>query len=140
MYGLSRTLSTIMGIQNAMEKAMESQLNGSSTFNSGVFPPVNILEKDDFLHIISELPGVASEDISIEVKGRNLRISGRREIKYDEDASIHRVERMSGTFDRTLGLPYEVDNTKAEASFKDGLLTIKLPKAESEKARQIKIS
>ena len=140
MYGFSRTLNTIMNIQNALEKAMERQHNGLATYNSGVFPPINILEKDECLHIICELPGVASEDLNIEVKGRHLRISGKRKINYDENASIHRTERMSGTFDRTMGLPYEVNGANTAASFKDGLLSIELPKAESEKARSIKIN
>jgi len=140
MYGFSRTLNTIMNIQSALEKAMDEGFNNTSTFNSGVFPPINILEKEDKLHVISELPGVSSENLSIEIKGRHLRISGKRELKHEEDASIHRMERRGGSFDRTIGLPYKVDSSKAEASFENGLLTIELPKAESEKAQNIKIN
>jgi len=140
MYEFSRTLNTIMNIQSALERAMEGGLFGGTTFNSGVFPPVNILEKDETLHIICELPGVPAEDLNLEIKGRHLRISGSRKIDYDEKASIHRIERNSGNFDRTIGLPYEVDSSKTDASFKDGLLTVVLPKAESEKARKIAIN
>ncbi|PIE89477.1 MAG: heat-shock protein Hsp20 [Acidobacteria bacterium] len=140
MYGFSRTLNTIMNIQSALERAMEDGFSHTSTFNSGVFPPINILEKDERIHVISELPGVSSKDLNIEVKGRHLRIKGERELKYDDGASIHRMERKGGSFDRTIGLPYEVDSGKAEASFENGLLTIVLPKAESEKTQVIQIN
>jgi len=140
MYGLSRTLNTILNIQNALERAMDGRVDHSSTYQSGVFPPVNILEKDEVLHVICELPGVRSEDLDLEIKGRHLRIHGERKNNIDEHASIHRLERSNGAFDRTFGLPYEVDSNQAKASFTDGLLTIELPKAEAEKAKRISIN
>ena len=109
-----------------------------------VFPPVNIFEQgDDTIVIKSELPGIKKEDIDISIKEKMITISGIRKIREDKKASeysYHRKERPEGEFSRTLKLPYLVNNDKITADYHDGVLTIKLEKAEEAKSRKISIS
>ena len=72
-------------------------------------PPINLFQQgDDFVAII-ELPGVSKEDLDIQAKENTIRIAGRKSIKYGEGASVHRRERVSGEFDRSLTVPVEID-------------------------------
>ena len=72
--------------------------------------------------------------------GATLRIRGKKSIAYDEKASIHRRERSAGEFDRTLTLPDDVDAAKVSAQYRDGVLTLRLPRAESAKPRTVTIN
>jgi len=79
-----------------------------------------------------ELPGVDKNELKIEAKANTIRISGKK-IGYSDGASVHRRERISGEFDRTLSLPVEVDPNGIKAEYRDGLLALFLPRAESDK-------
>jgi len=112
---------------------------GSSMTGVGSFPPINIFQRgDDFVAIV-ELPGVDKNDLEIEAKENTIRISGRKKNKYDEDASVHRRERIWGGFDRTIQVPIQIDPDAVTAEFKDGMLALFIPRAESDKPRTIKI-
>ncbi len=106
----------------------------------GVFPPVNVLEDKDGLVIRLEVPGVPAENLTIESSGRTLTISGKRESDVPVGADEYLRERWSGEFSRSLQLPSYVDAAKAEASYKHGVLTIRIPKREELKPRQIEIT
>ena len=113
---------------------------GASTAGAGSYPPINIFQqKDDFVAVI-ELPGVDKDDLQIEAKENAVRISGRKSPQYDDKASVHRRERLFGVFDRTLSLPVEIDADGIRAEYRDGLLALFIPRAESEKPRTIKIN
>ena len=86
------------------------------------------------------MPGVKKEDLDIQVRGDTLRIQGKKTIAYDDGASVHRRERAAGQFDRTLTLPAEVDAAKVAAEYRDGVLTLRLPRAESAKPRTVTIN
>ena len=90
--------------------------------------------------LVAELPGVKKEDLDIQVRGDTVRIQGKKTIAYDESASVHRRERAAGQFDRTLTLPAEVDAAKVAAEYRDGVLTLRLPRAESAKPRTVTIN
>ena len=129
----------LFAIQRALDSRRASDWMGSSMTGVGSFPPINIFQRaDDFVAIVG-LPGVNKNDLEIEVKENTLRISGRKKIKYDEDASVHRRERIWGGFDRTIQVPIQIDPDAVTAEFKDGMLTLLIPRAESDKPRTIKI-
>jgi len=73
------------------------------------------------------------------VRGDTLRIQGKKTLAHDESASVHRRERSEGLFDRTLTLPAELDAAKVSAQYSDGVLTLRLPRAESAKPRTVAI-
>jgi HSP20 family protein len=104
------------------------------------YPAINIWAHEDGQYVSAEMPGVRVEDIDLNVSGDALTISGRRDsVEVPEGAHFHRKERDVGEFSRTIQLPYAVDAEKVEASFKDGVLNITLPKVEAKKPKQISI-
>jgi HSP20 family protein len=98
-----------------------------------------LFQQGDDILAIMELPGVDKDDLQIQAKANTIRISGRKNVGYSDDASVHRRERVSGEFDRTLSLPVELDPNGIKAEYRDGLLALFLPRAESDKPRSIKI-
>ena len=108
--------------------------------SAGVYPLTNLTEDKDNYYVRAELPGVKSDELDIQVTGKNLAISGERKIAAEEEgARYHRREREAGTFSRIIGLPDEVDTDKIDAKLKDGILTVVIAKAEVAKPRQITI-
>ena len=105
----------------------------------GVFPPANVFSDTDGTVVRIEVPGVAPQDLSIEAQDRTLVIRGKREPLSPEKGSFHRRERWSGEFSRSIQLPRDLDLGKAEASCKDGMLTVKVPKRAEARPRQIAI-
>lgn len=105
-----------------------------------VFPALNITEDSERYYVRAELPGIKADAISLEVKGRNLSISGERTIHTEgEGAKYHRRERDAGKFSRVIGLPGEIDPEKVEARMVNGVLTVAIAKAEAAKPRQITV-
>ena len=105
------------------------------------YPMVDIEEtKDDFV-IYAELPGVSKDDVKINLADDTLTLSG--EIKAPEnkeERKFHRVERSYGKFQRSFYVPMHIQSDKVKATFKDGILTVKLPKKEEVKPKEISIS
>lgn len=103
-------------------------------------PAVDIYETNEAIVLNAELPGVASEDISVEVKDNTLTLKGEKKFAREvKEESYHRVERAYGTFQRAFTLPGTVAQEKVKAQFKDGVLKITLPKVEEAKPKQIKV-
>jgi len=103
-------------------------------------PRVDIRETGDALLVQAELPGIAKKDIQLEVKESVLTISGERRYEKDvKEENVHRVERIYGNFSRSFSLPNNIDTNKVEASMKDGVLEIRLPKRDSAKPKAITI-
>ena len=105
----------------------------------GVFPPVNVFADKDGYVVKLEVPGVAPDNVAIETEGRTLTISGKREVPPPTEGSFHRRERGTGQFSRSFQLPADVDTSRAEASYKHGILTVRVPKKEEAKPRQIAV-
>ncbi|MGW8144960.1 MAG: Hsp20/alpha crystallin family protein [Anaerolineales bacterium] len=104
------------------------------------YPALNIWTNEDGQLVSAEMPGVRVEDIDINVDGYTLTIAGERSSdEVPENAVYLRRERGFGKFSRAIQLPFAVDASKVEATFKDGVLKISLPKVEAEKPRQISI-
>jgi len=112
-----------------------------SAVEEGVWlPAVDIRETDDAIFVEAELPGVKKEDVKVDIKDNVLTISGER--KYEKEVkeeNIHRMERVYGRFARSFTLPNNVDVDKVEARLEDGVLTIRLPKKESARTKEVKI-
>src|SRR6478736_2463981 len=100
------------------------------TAAGGSYPPVNIFQQgDDFIAVV-EVPGVSKDDLAIEVKENTIRISGRKAIDYGEGVSVHRRERLSGVFDRSIALPIDINPDAVRAEYHDGVLALFVPRAE----------
>ncbi|MGQ9701877.1 MAG: Hsp20/alpha crystallin family protein [bacterium] len=102
--------------------------------------PVDIAESSGAIEVRAEIPGVNKEDLKVTVEGDMLFISGERKKETEtKDKKFHRIERYYGKFSRTINLPYSVEADKVKASYKDGVLTITLPKPESVKTKEIEV-
>jgi HSP20 family protein len=107
---------------------------------SGVFPPINLSQDGDHFYVRAEVPGIKANELSISAVKNRLSIAGKREIQSEsEKVSYHRKERPEGAFNRSLTLPAELDVDRIEARYSDGILTLKLPKAEAAKPRLISV-
>jgi len=103
-------------------------------------PAVDLYEKDDYVMIKAELPGVDKNDINIDLKDRLLTLSGERtHEKETNEENYYRRERSYGKFQRTFTLPADVDSDQIKAEFKDGVLQIEIPKPEEKKAKKVTI-
>jgi HSP20 family protein len=100
---------------------------------------VNVFWDKDGWVVRFEVPGIAPETLAIESRGRSLTISGKREISAPAGGSFHRRERTGGEFSRSVQLPEDLDLSQAEATYKHGVLTIRVPKKEETKPRQITV-
>jgi HSP20 family protein len=126
-------------LQRALDAQLASDWLGAGTAGPGGFPPINIFQKgDDFVAVV-ELPGVDKKDLQIEASENTVRIAGKKTIQYKEGASVHRRERVAGTFDRSFTVPIEISGDGIQAEYRDGVLALFIPRAESQKPRTIKI-
>ena len=127
-------------LQRALDARIASDWIGRGTAAIGSFPPVNIFQKGEDLVAVVELPGIDKSDLEIEAKENTIRIRGRKAIAYGEQASVHRRERISGVFDRTLSVPIRIKPDGIRAEYRDGVLALFVPRAEADKPRSIKVS
>jgi HSP20 family protein len=136
----SDPFDVLLSLQRALEARRASDWLRDATTSMGSFPPINVFQQgDDFVAII-ELPGVSKENLDLQAKENTIRIAGRKSIKYGEGASVHRRERVSGEFDRTLTVPVEIDPNGIKAEYRNGVLALFIPTAEKAKPRSIKIT
>ena len=136
----SDPFEALFGLQRALDSRIASDWMGRGTAASGSFPPINIFQKgEDFVAVV-ELPGVDKNGLEIEAKENTIRIRGRKMIAYGEQASVHRRERISGVFDRTLSVPIRIEPNGIKAEYRDGILVLFIPRAEADKPRSIKVS
>ncbi|MCA2976975.1 MAG: Hsp20/alpha crystallin family protein [Myxococcaceae bacterium] len=103
-------------------------------------PSVDIVETAEDFQVKAELPEVKREDVKVNVSDGLLRIEGERRFdKEDKSKKYHRVERFYGSFMRSFALPDGVEAEKARAEFKDGLLTVRLPKSAKAQPRSVDV-
>lgn len=103
-------------------------------------PAVDIYETDNDIVIHAELPGMELKDIDIQVSGNLLTIKGeKRAVKDVKEENVHRTERVYGIFQRTFTLPETVAREKVNAAYKDGVLTLSLPKVPETKPTKIAV-
>jgi HSP20 family protein len=105
-----------------------------------ISPRINVEENDNAWTITAELPGVDKSDVKVNYQDNVLTISGEKKFeKEDKDKNYHRVERSYGKFSRSMNINSAILADKIDASYKDGILTISLPKAEEAKPKLIDV-
>jgi HSP20 family protein len=124
----------LSNLQDELDRLFESPLTGWA-------PALDVHEDKDSFVVRTELPGLKREDIEVSLHDGALVISGERKVeKLEAGVEVHRQERYYGKFERALTLPTPVAADKIKAQYKDGVLTVTLPKVEEAKPKQIDIS
>ena len=132
-------------LQNDMARFVNQALGSSEGGNgsgqaSTWLPPVDVAETASELVLAFDLPGIAEEDIAVELDDNVLTISGQRERKHEaEGESFYRYERRFGAFSRSVSLPSGVSEADIAASFENGVLEVRVPKPQEPKPRRIPI-
>lgn len=104
-------------------------------------PAVDVVESENDLSFKVDLPGVKQEDIDVHLENGTLTIKGQRKFEQEETKKgYHRIERSYGSFSRAFSLPDTVDTEHVDASYKDGVLTVKAAKRETAKPRSVKVA
>ena len=134
----------LTSLRDEIDRLFESplaELARSSQLLSGWTPALDIFEDKDNVIVKAELPGMKREEIEVSLHDGSLSISGERksETKHEE-AEVYRAERFVGRFQRTVSLPTAVAADKVKAQYKDGILTVTLPKTEESKPKQIEVN
>ena len=136
-------LATIGCFPNEVNRVLDDVFDGFKVFasprNWGV-PALNIWEDGDCLYAEAEVPGLTEDEIEIHVVGNELTLKGQHSDAGKDDVNYHRCERRTRSFQRTLTLPFDVQVDGVEATLKNGLLTVKLPKAQSAKSRRVTVT
>jgi len=137
-----RELNTI---QSEMNRLFNSFFESSSPANGTSLrrwiPAMDLVETDDDFVLRADLPGLTEDDVNIELEDNVLTLSGERKSEREEkNEGYYRVERASGSFQRSLTLPEGVDPEGIRASFENGVLEVRVPKPEQRKPRKVTIS
>jgi HSP20 family protein len=128
--------------QQALGRPLETPFHpDASGLPEGGLPALDLYEDKDSWVVKVELPGLKKEDIAISLEDGALTVSGERKQNPKHDAAtVCRCERVLGRFERSIGLPGNVDAGKSKAAYTDGVLTVTLPKSEEAKPKQIPIN
>ena len=129
---------------SALRREMDDLFDRFGTFEPalaarGAFPPVNLYETEDAYVLTAEVPGLAPADLEISLEGSTVTLRGERKAISEEGASVHRSERPVGAFRRAIDLAVPIDADKVEAVHRNGVLTLRLPKAPEHRPRQIQV-
>ena len=138
MFGILSSEMDI-AVQKAVAQARDTNFFKAGTTRRGVYPFINLFEKEGNLVLAAELPGVKKEELALEIREDVLRLAGTRSIEYGEDCSCHRMERKGLNFDRSIKLPFPIEGDRVQAELKNGVLQMSLPRAESDKPKKIVI-
>ena len=135
----------LVATQSEFERLMReafSPVSGEGEVSTRTWaPPVDIYENGDNLVLKAELPGINPDEVEIRVEDNTLYLKGERKFEKEvKEQNYHRVERSYGTFTRSFSLPNSVDADKVVANFKDGVLTLTMPKKEEAKPKTIKVN
>ena len=125
---------------NRIKRDMNLLFNGLDTRRNVAYPALNVWGNDDGAYVTAELPGYDSKDYSASVVGDKLILSGERKApKLDKNDVLQRQERVAGKFERSIRLPFPVENDKIKAEYRNGVLSITLPRSEDDKPKIIEI-
>lgn len=127
-------------LREEMQRLFESPWSGLARGFNEWAPAVDIYEDKDNVVVKAELPGMKKEDIEVSLHAGTLTVSGERKFERKKDESeTYRSERFHGRFQRSVLLPSQVQADKVNASYRDGILTVTLPKSEESKPKQIAV-
>jgi HSP20 family protein len=111
-----------------------------SHFGGDWAPKVDLFEKDGNYHLTAEVPGMDKDDISVSIHEGLVTVSGKKESsKEEKEADYFMKETLYGSFSRSFRLPGEVDEDKVDATYKDGVLTVTMPKKEDSKTKKVAV-
>jgi HSP20 family protein len=147
MFTRMSDIDRMFGVMNLLRGKMDRIFGDfDRTFSDGTglelrsgSPRISLYEDGDNFEVRAEVPGVDKKDLTVNIQGNYLEISGSRTVDVPEGYKVHRAERGSTRFSRSFTLPAEVDEDKVSASLKSGILYLTLPKSETAKPRQIAI-
>jgi HSP20 family protein len=142
-----REANPIAALQEDMNRIFDNfwnqtgrPFNGVGALWNGTTPRSDVIETDDGLEVTVELPGMAQNDVEVTLTDDMLTVKGEKKIEHQEKKKGYFVsERSYGAFHRSIPLPVGVDTAKAEAIFKNGVLTVKLPQSPEAKAKTKRI-
>jgi HSP20 family protein len=133
--------SNMLALQQELERFTRNPAFSLGPSGYGAYPPINIFEDQEGTVIIAEVPGLDPARIEISGQGRTLSIHGERKREEGLNPSgYHRRERPFGEFSRSIQLPSDVDVSKTSAKYESGVLTVRVPKMEAAKPRQITVN
>jgi HSP20 family protein len=140
-----RDPANLFGLQR-LNRILDEAFGGlpfpeSSVVTSTLFAPTDVSEDENALQITMELPGVDPENVRLSLENNVLTIRGEKRQEFDENNErVHRSERVYGVFERTFVLPNTVDPDRIEARVENGVLVVRIPKAERARPREIPLS
>jgi HSP20 family protein len=133
-------------MQSHMNHLAQAMFEGAMQDNQfgqrrGWLPAVDVSEGEQAFTLTAELPGFSKDDVQIELQDNQLTLKGERKRETDvQEKQYRRVERVYGSFERSIKLPVAIDADKVHATFKDGVLKLTLPKAEEAKPKAISVT
>jgi HSP20 family protein len=139
-------IDRLFGTMNLLQKRLDnvySDYGPSSGYRwdfEHTAPRTNLYENGDNFEIRAEVPGLEKDDLNVKIQGNYLEISGKRKTDAPEGYKSHKTERGIGAFSRSFTLPSDVDASKVEATLKEGVLYLILPKHEAAKPKKITVS
>lgn len=140
-----RPIGNLFSLHNEMGRIFgdlfDSQEDSSDSKETAWTPSVDVAESETGYEVRAELPGVSENNVNVSVTDNLLTIKGeKRQEEKSEDNNYHRVERRYGNFQRSFTLPRNVETGDIKAGFKDGVLTLNIPKVEEAKPTEVQIS
>jgi HSP20 family protein len=136
----------IASLQDRMNRLFNEQVanygsNEESLFAGSFTPAVDVYEDEQAIQLKFEVPGIDEKDIDIRLENQVLTVRGERKLeKETKEENFRRVERRYGSFTRSFNLPNTVDSESVHAAYDKGVLSVRLPKKEAAKPKQIKIN
>jgi HSP20 family protein len=134
----------LYALQNRMGRLFEEQYGSGreDSLTAGAFvPPVDIYEDEHSLQLKMEVPGIDEKDLDVKVENNTLTVTGERKFeKEQKEENFHRIERRYGSFSRSFTLPSTVNTEDINASYDNGVLTVRLAKRAEAKPKQIKVT
>ena len=141
-----RDPASLFGLQR-LNRILDEAFGGSafpeqgSVITSSLFAPTDVVEDENALQIVMELPGVEPDNVRLSLENNVLTIRGEKQQEIDENRErVHRSERVYGVFERTFVLPNTVDPDKIDAQFENGVLVVRIPKSERARPREIRVN
>ena len=139
---LNSTLDRMMSLNRALDHALSPSWSSESASRVWV-PALDVVEKQDAYVVFAELPGVDRSQIDLSFEQNVLTIRGTKNSAFeptkDGELRVYAAERVTGTFERAIRLPEFVDGENIAADYRDGVLTVTIPKAQTAQARKIEI-
>ena len=129
----------LVAMSNRLNRTLNDSYTPRTEDSFGAWaPPVDIFEEKDHLVIRAEIPGVKMDDVDVRIESGVLTLRGERKQATEvKEENAYRMERIYGTFTRSFTLPTTVDGTKVTATYKDGVLEVSVPKAETAKPKKV---